>query len=90
MVMRTTERTVKFSRQFSLSTIPGLQPPGLYRIVTDEEPIDSASRLAYRRVATTMEVRRDGAVQTFPIEPAELEAGLLADAGLTVSPGGRR
>ncbi len=85
MTIRTKERTVTFAQPFSLSTVPGILPPGVYQVSTDEESIGDLSRIAYRRVATTMLVRRsDGAMQTFPIEPTELEAELLADRGLAI------
>ena len=84
MTTRTTRKTVTFTQPFVLSGLAGAQPAGMYEVDTDEERIDSLSLLAYRRVATSIEVHRNGATQVFPIDPVELDAALLRDAGLTV------
>src|ERR1700686_3981992 len=90
MTSRTTRKTVTFRRPFALSGVDGTQPPGVYDVDTDEESIDSLSILAYRRVATLIQVRRNGETQVFPIDPVELDAALMRDAGQAfVSPGER-
>ena len=86
MTNRTTRKTVTFRQPFVLSGIGGVQP-GTYEVDTDEESIDSLSILAYRRVATFMQVHRNGDTQVFPIDPVELDAALMRDAGLTVASG---
>ena len=58
MTIRTTRKTVTFARPFSLGGVDGVQPPGSYDIDTDEEQIDSLTHLAWRRVATTIQLRR--------------------------------
>lgn len=85
MTTRTARRTVTFVHPFQLDGI-GSQPAGTYEVNTDEESIDSLSFLAYRRVATTIHLRRDGATQVYAIDPVELDANLLRDAGLTLLP----
>jgi hypothetical protein len=85
MTGRTTRKTVTFKRSFVLSNIAGIQPAGVYHVETDEESLDSRSMLGYRRVATFIEVNRDGGTQVFRIDPVELEVALLKDSSLTVS-----
>jgi len=81
MTMRTTRRTVTFTRSFALSDIDGFLPAGSYEVETDEEMIDNLSFLAWRRVATIIHVRKDGAVQAVKVNPLELDAVLRRDAG---------
>jgi hypothetical protein len=85
MTTRTTRTTVTFSRPFGLKGVDGIQPAGVYDVDTDEELIDDLSFLAYRRVATTICVQKDGATQVYRIDPVELDARLLRDAGATES-----
>lgn len=84
MSTRTTKKYVTFNRPFFLSEPIGDQPAGVYEVSTDEESIDNITRLAYRRVATLLEVRRSGLTQLFGVDPVELDAALLRDAGRTV------
>ena len=79
MTTRTTQRFVTFKHPFALEMVGGLIPAGVYLIETDEESIDSASRLAWRKVATTIHVRANGAVQVLPITSAQLDEVLLRD-----------
>jgi hypothetical protein len=46
---------------------------------TDEETIDSLSRLAWRRVATTIEVHANGETKILTIGPAELDELVRCD-----------
>jgi hypothetical protein len=77
--MRTKTRTVSFTRPFALSGIDGLLPAGSYRVDTNEETIDSLSRLAWRRVATTIEVEANGETKILTISPAEMDELLRCD-----------
>ena len=86
MTTRTTRKNVTFRQSFILSGPIGIQPAGIYEVETDEESIDRLSFLAYRRVATSMHVQRDGVTQVFRIDPVELDAALMRDAGLTFDP----
>ena len=78
MTIRTTRKTVTFTRPFALAGIDGVQPAGTYDVDTDEETIDDVSFLAWRRVATMIHLRKDGATQVHRIDPAELEKLLSA------------
>jgi len=79
MATRTTQRFVTFKHPFALEMVDGLIPAGVYLIETDEESIDAASRLAWRKVATTIHIRANGLVQVVPITSAQLDELLLRD-----------
>jgi hypothetical protein len=82
--MRTSRRTVTFTRPFSLRGIDTEQPAGTYKVETDEEALEGLSFLAYRRVSTTIFVPSlpggvsSGRVMT--IDPVELKAAQARDA----------
>lgn len=82
--MRTTQRHVTFVRPFILSDVEGIQSAGTYLVETDEEEIGRPGFVAYRRVGTSIHLRTGGTIQVIPIDPIELEARLLSDAGQTV------
>jgi hypothetical protein len=85
MTVRTSRRTVTFTRPFSLSGIDGVQPAGSYTVETDEELLLGLSFPAYRRVATLMFLPSGagGGVsgRVASIDPRELEAAEERDAG---------
>ena len=86
MNTRTTSKTVTFTQPFRLGGVDGVQPPGTYTVDTDEERIDILTRIAWRRLATTIVVARGGTTQLFRIDPVDLEASLMRDAGHTIPP----
>jgi hypothetical protein len=57
MTVRTSRKTVTFTRPFSVSGIDEVQPPGTYPVETDEELLPGVSFPAYRRVATLICLR---------------------------------
>jgi hypothetical protein len=77
--MRTKTRLVSFTQPFALNGIDGLLPAVSYRVDTDEETIDSLSRLAWRRVATTIEVQANGETKILTVSPADLDELLRHD-----------
>ena len=84
MTTRVTSKTVVFSRPFVLNEADGEQPPGIYTVETEEEPLDVVSILAYRRGSTVMH-RCDlhptgGFIRFVSIDPAELGNALARDA----------
>ncbi|MEI9406914.1 hypothetical protein [Mesorhizobium argentiipisi] len=83
MISRTTPSVVRFRSAFSLPGFDGPQPPGEYRVEHDEEALEGASLIAWRRVATFIylpAISVSGATQQMvPIEPASLEAALEQD-----------
>ena len=83
MTLRTTSKTVTFARPFALDAGARTFPAGDYLVETDEEMIEGLSFPAWRRVATTIHVRSDGATQVRPVDPAVLGLILARDATTT-------
>ena len=80
MTTRTNSRTIAFAHPFSLKGVDRVLPPGDYRVVTDEELIDSLSFPVYRRIATMIFVRTaSSATEMVTIDPADLEAAQARD-----------
>jgi hypothetical protein len=50
MTVRTTSRTVTFTHPFNLSGMDEVQPAGTYTVETDEEPLQTLSVPAHRRI----------------------------------------
>ena len=86
MTVRTSHKTVTFTRPFSLSAIDELQAAGTYTVETDEELLPGLSFPAYRRVATLIFLRSRGGgpvvEEVANIDPLELRAAQERDAGL--------
>ena len=84
MTIRTTSRTVTFTRPFLLGAIGEPQPAGTYTVETDEELIGNGPIAAYRRISTLMRLPgRPGSLvleQVVDIDAAELAAALARDA----------
>jgi hypothetical protein len=84
MPERSTETTVTFKHPFMLGSFDVMQPAGTYRLVIDEEEILGLSFPAYRRTSTVLHVpagsKTSGSGQAFPVDAAELDAALEADA----------
>lgn len=83
MTSRTTQKVVRFLSAFSLPGFDALQPPGEYLVDHDEERIEVASHLAWRRVATFIHLpaisAKGSTQQMVPIIPADLDAALEKD-----------
>jgi hypothetical protein len=83
MTIRTSSRTVRFTRPFRLSGVSGVHPAGAYVVETQEELLDTVSVVAYRRISTSIQVPaesgRAGSVETHFIEPAAVDAALIRD-----------
>lgn len=80
---RTTSRTVRFTRPFTLPGIEGEQAPGIYEVEVDEELLPGVSFPVYRRIEAriTVPFNAMGAVghQTVPVALDVLEAALARD-----------
>lgn len=78
--MRTNQKTVTFTRPFTLSAIGGLQPAGTYLVVAAEEPTEGASFPVHRRTATIMHIPADPSPgqtrHVVEVDPEELAAAL--------------
>jgi hypothetical protein len=83
MTNRISKQLVTFRSPFYLDSLEEEWPAGNYTIETEEEPLDSPSFLAFRRIATTMIVhtKRGERTQTkfVAIDPAELADALARD-----------
>ena len=84
MTTRSKVKTVRFVRPFHLGGIGGVLQPGDYDVTTDEEQIGGINVQGWRRLATTIQLIRGGVTQSYAIDPIDLEASLMRDAGLTV------
>jgi hypothetical protein len=82
MATRSKETTLTFSKAFALSEVDRSLPAGTYRVVYDEEDIPGLSFLAFRRVATMLQVPAlsapGGPTEMFLVNPDELAAALEA------------
>jgi hypothetical protein len=80
MTTRTTTKQVTFRRPFLLAGFEAVQAAGTYTVDTDEEIIDELSYPVWRRIGTTLHLRRAGATEFVPIDSEELSRALLRDA----------
>jgi hypothetical protein len=83
MASRTTQTVVHFSAPFRLPEFDTLQPAGDYHVDHDEEAIEGASWLGWRRVGAFIHLPGIGmhglTQQMVPINPADLDAALEKD-----------
>lgn len=86
MTSRTTQISVHFSSPFLLPGFEAPLPAREYRGDYDEETIESAFRLAWRRVGGFVHLPAIGTAgflyQRVPVEPAHLAAALEKDQQL--------
>ena len=84
MTIRTSSKTVVFTRPFSLTGIDEVLPAGSYVVQTDEELIEGLSFLSYRRIATAIILpavsRCSSSTQVVTIDPLDLAAAQDMDA----------
>jgi hypothetical protein len=80
MAIRTTRSTVTFSAPFQIRGHEQLQPAGTYSIETDEDVIESNDKTVYRRIATLLFVRNGNHLETWTIDPDDLNAALAKDS----------
>jgi hypothetical protein len=83
MTTRSKDTTLTFSKAFALPELDRPLPAGSYRVVWDEEDIPGLSFLAFRRVATMLQVPAlsapGGPTEMFLVNLDELAAALEAD-----------
>jgi hypothetical protein len=89
MATRTTSATITFRHAFTLQNVEGEQRPGSYRVETDEASIEGLSHSGWRRVSTQLHLpsieQSPLSRQVVTIDPADLQAALMKDAGQTVT-----
>ena len=83
---RITRRLATFLYPFSLASVEGNHPAGIYAVETTEAAIGGLSFLAYRRVSTTIEFPLSFSAmpctQLVEVDPLDLEAAETRDAAL--------
>lgn len=83
MTIRTTQKTVNFTRPFSLEGSKEAFPEGAYIIETDEELLEGISFPVYRRILTLIHLHPErkypGRQRTMMIVPNALDAALACD-----------
>jgi hypothetical protein len=81
MIARITQSTVHFGAAFSLTGVDQILPPGDYQIAEDEELIEGPSWIAYRRVATFINLpdATTRSIRLVAINHAELETARRQD-----------
>jgi hypothetical protein len=88
---RTTRKSITFSRPFELAGVDEKFEAGTYEVETVEELIEGLSFVAYRRVATTIEMPAKAlggfTRQVLTIDPRDLEVAIGADSETVVPPG---
>jgi len=86
MTVRTTSKTVTFSRSFTVPGIDGVQVAGTYNVDTDEELLENLSFPAYRRIATWIWLPVPsagvGSTQIALVDPLALETALAEDGAV--------
>jgi hypothetical protein len=88
MSIRTTRITLSFAESFKIRGVEGVQPPGEYVVLMDDELIEGISHTAYRRVATVLCLPSTSSPQhhsqLVPVTQTDLDVALLRDRGVTV------
>jgi hypothetical protein len=83
MTVRTTQSIVRFSSAFRLAGFDEPLPAGEYRVDIDEEAIEGAPWLGWRRVGSFIHLPaisvKNSTQQMVPINPADLGAALAKD-----------
>lgn len=80
MFTRATSRQVVFKRPFMLNGFESAQAAGTYKVDSEEELIEELSFPAWKRTTTTIQLRNDGAIEHWTIDPDELHAALVHDS----------
>jgi hypothetical protein len=83
MRIRTSQKTVNFTRPFILDGSDEEFPEGAYIVETDEELLEGISFPAYRRILTLIHLHAErkfpGRMRTMTIDPNALDAALIRD-----------
>lgn len=83
MTVRTTKKSVTFTKPFTVGDFREVSPPGTYDVEIDEELLEGLSFQAYRRILTLIHLPaksgHPGHSRTLAVEPNELDAALKRD-----------
>jgi len=86
MLSRTTHSHVTFQRPFRLTGMDGMAPAGRYRVVLEEERLDSLTTEVWRQTAVIVQVTAAGMTDHVTVTPQELRAAILRDGEPSVEP----
>jgi hypothetical protein len=79
MDTRSTVELVTFHKSFALSTVEGIQPPGIYTVRREEEMLDTLSVAGWRLTGCTIQLYKRGAAECVDIDLQELREALVRD-----------
>jgi hypothetical protein len=86
MESRTTSKLVTFRRPFTLSGVDGIQPPGSYAVLIEEEILDTLSFAGWRQTGCVIVLQRNGGEEHVAIDPQELREALVRDGDQGTDP----
>jgi hypothetical protein len=86
MESRTTSKTATFRRPFTLSGLDGIQLPGSYTILIEEEMLDTLAFVGWRQTGCAIVLRRNGGEEHVAIDPQELREALVHDGDQGTDP----
>ncbi len=72
MERRITTETVVFRHAFRLAGFEREEAAGIYTVEVEQEALDSLTVIGWRHISTTIRLRRQGAMELVPVDPAEL------------------
>jgi len=79
MTVRTTHKTVTFTKPFRLPGFEDPLPAGPYEVETTEEMLEGNNHTGFHRTATGLRIQMGSAIEYHPIDPADLAAALESD-----------
>jgi hypothetical protein len=79
MQSRTSHSHVTFQRAFRLAGMDTWAPPGRYKVVLEEEQLDSLTVEALRQTSVILQIASGGASDHLSLDPMELRDALLRD-----------
>jgi hypothetical protein len=90
METRSSSREISFRRPFLLGGLDGVQPPGAYTVLMEEERLDTPSVTAWRLLSLTLMINRAGVTEHVPIDRQDLDDALVRDGAAIVPPADAR
>lgn len=86
METRTTKKQVTFAKPFRLMGMDAVQSPGTYTLTLEEQQLDALRFIGWRQVNATLELRRGGVTEYFPVDMQDLREALLRDSDQSTDP----
>jgi hypothetical protein len=79
MASRTTSRQVIFGQPFWISGLDCRQSAGTYTVDTEEKLVEARAFLAWKHVATTLRITKQGVTEYIRVNRDELDDALARD-----------